>query len=206
MKLRVILFVLALFAGAGTQAANPLVKMTTNYGEMIFELYPDKAPITVANFLNYADTGHYTGTIFHRVIDKFMLQGGGFNAYLEHKPTLAPILNEADNGLKNEMGTLAMAHNHDPDSATSQFFINLADNKYLNHHSPQPQYFGYCVFGKIVQGWEVAKRIAAIPTRANGRFASDVPVKLVIIEKVESVSAEEIAEPAQTLAQRKKNL
>lgn len=199
MKLRVILFILALFAGAGAQADNPLVKMTTSYGEMVFELYPDKAPVTVANFMNYANSGFYEGTIFHRVINNFMVQGGGYTPYLEHKPTQAPIPNEADNGLKNEMGTLAMAHNFDPDSATSQFYINLSDNKYLNHRSPQPQYFGYCVFGKIVKGFDVAKRIAATPTRANGRFASDVPVKLILIQKVEPISADEITANAQTL-------
>lgn len=201
MKLRVILFILALFAGASAQADNPLVKMTTSYGEIVFELYPDKAPITVANFMNYANSGFYEGTIFHRVINNFMVQGGGYTPYLEHKPTQAPIPNEADNGLKNEMGTLAMAHNSDPDSATSQFYINLADNKYLNHRSPQPQYYGYCVFGKIVKGLEVVKRIAATPTRANGRFASDVPVKLILIQKVEPVSADEITPSARTLSQ-----
>ncbi|MFA7241972.1 MAG: peptidylprolyl isomerase [Sulfuricellaceae bacterium] len=192
-KLHTILFILALFAGFDAQAANPLVKVSTNYGEMVFELYPDKAPLTVANFLNYVNSGHYDGTVFHRVIDKFMLQGGGYTADLEHKPTQPPIPNEADNGLKNEPGTLAMAHNAAPDSATSQFYINLADNKYLNHHAPQPKYFGYCVFGKVVKGWDVAKKIAAQPTGAAGRFPSNVPVQPVVIEQATLVSAEEMS-------------
>lgn len=206
MKLRTFFFVLALFFGANAQAANPLVKVSTNYGEMVFELYPDKAPLTVANFLNYVNNGHYDGTIFHRVINKFMVQGGGYTADLEHKPTQAPIPNEADNGLKNEPGTLAMAHNFEPNSATAQFYINLADNKYLNHRSPQPKYFGYCVFGKVVKGWDVARKIAAIPTGAAGRFPSDVPVQPVIIEKVTLASAEETTVSAQTLTQPKKPL
>ena len=206
MKLRVILFILALFVGVDAQAANPLVKVSTNYGEMVFELYPDKAPLTVANFLHYVNSGHYDGTIFHRVINNFMVQGGGYTADLEHKPTQAPIPNEADNGLKNEPGTLAMAHNYEPDSATSQFYINLVDNKYLNHHSPQPKYFGYCVFGKVVKGWEVAKKIAALPTGASGQFPSAVPVQPVIIEQVALAPAEEITASAPTLTQPKKTL
>lgn len=208
MRLRITLFILALFVGVETQAANPLVKVVTNHGEMVFELYPDKAPLTVANFLHYANSGHYDGTIFHRVIDKFVVQGGGFTPDFEYKPTLDPIPNEAYNGLKNERGTLAMARDYEPDTATSQFYINLDDNKYLNHHSPQPKYFGYCVFGKVVKGWDVARKISSLATGANGRFEADVPVQPVVIEKVVLASAEEIpvAAPATTLPQSKKPL
>lgn len=208
MKLRITLFILALFAAIEARAANPLVIVTTNHGEMVFELYPDKAPLTVANFLHYANSGHYNGTIFHRVINKFVLQGGGFTPDFEYKQTLAPIPNEAFNGLKNEPGTLAMARDYEPDSATSQFYINLDDNKYLNYRSPNPKYFGYCVFGKVVKGWDVAKKIGSLATGASARFEADVPVQPVVIEKVALAPAEEIpvVEPATTPPQSKKPL
>lgn len=208
MKSHIILFVLALFIGIEAQAANPLVKVTTNHGEMVFELYPEKAPLTVANFLHYVNSGHYDGTIFHRVIDKFVAQGGGFTPDFEYKPTLDPIPNEAFNGLKNEPGTLAMARDYEPDTATSQFYINLDDNKFLNYRSPQPKYFGYCVFGKVVKGWDVARKIAALPTGASSRFEADVPVQAVVIEKVALASIEEVpvAAPAPTPPQPKKSL
>lgn len=204
MKLNIVLLALALLVGVDTQAANPLVKVTTNQGEMVFELFPEKAPLTVANFLYYVSSGYYDGTIFHRVINKFVAQGGGYTPSFEFKPTLAPIPNEAFNGLRNEPGTLAMARDYDPDSATSQFYINLDDNKFLNFRSPQPKYFGYCVFGKVVKGWDIAKKIAGVPTGANGQFEADAPLQPVIIEKVALAPDEEKHAPE--LPQSKKPL
>lgn len=182
MKLRLILLAVGMFLSINALAANPLVKMKTNLGEVMFELYPDKAPKTVANFLQYVSNGHYKGTLFHRTINKFIIQGGGFTPGFQHKPELAPIPNEANNGLRNERGTLAMARAYDPDSATAQFFINLDDNKFLNFRRPHPDYYGYCVFGKVISGMDVAKKIGAQPTAAGGPFSSDVPVQPVIIE------------------------
>lgn len=176
--------ILALFTATGALAANPLVKMRTNQGEVVFELYPDKAPKTVANFLHYVTSGHYNGTVFHRTIEKFIIQGGGFTPELQYKPTLDPIPNEAANGLRNERGSLAMARSYEPNSATSQFFINLDDNKYLNFHRPEPDYYGYCVFGKVIQGLDIAKKIGALPTSTGGPFDADVPVQPVIIEEM----------------------
>ena len=184
MKLRLILLAVSMMMSCGAFAANPLVMMRTNMGDIVFELYPDKAPKTVANFLRYVNSGHYNGTVFHRTIQKFIIQGGGFTPNLEYKPTLDPIKNEATNGLKNEPGTLAMARTYEPDSATSQFFINLDDNKFLNHHRPHPDYYGYCVFGKVVQGMDVAKKIGAVQTGAAGQFDADVPKQPVIIEQM----------------------
>ncbi|MGE5027839.1 MAG: peptidylprolyl isomerase [Betaproteobacteria bacterium] len=185
---RLLLLSLGLAFGLNAQAANPLVKIRTNLGEMVFELYPDKAPRTVENFLQYVHSGFYNGTIFHRVVQKFVIQGGGFTADFRQKPTLAPIPNEAGNGLKNEPGTLAMARTYDPNSATSQFFVNLDDNLYLNFHRPEPDYYGYCVFGKVVKGMDVVRKIGAQPTGANGPFASDVPMQPVVIEEVAVLS------------------
>lgn len=184
MKVRLILTIIGLFLYTGAFAANPQVKMRTNLGEIVFELYPDKAPKTVANFLQYVNNNHYNGTVFHRSIDKFIVQGGGFTQDLQYKPTLAPIPNEADNGLRNERGTLAMARTYDPDSATSQFFINLDDNKFLNFHRPLPDYYGYCVFGKVIKGMDVAKKIGTLPTGAVGPLPADVPLEPVIIEEM----------------------
>ncbi len=134
-------------------AANPLVTVETNRGDFVVELYPEKAPKTVANFMQYVDSGYYKETIFHRVINRFMIQGGGFNADMTEKPSLAPIINEAANGLKNEPGTLAMARTSDPDSATSQFFINLENNVPLNYQGNDPELIGYCVFGRVLKAW-----------------------------------------------------
>jgi peptidyl-prolyl cis-trans isomerase A (cyclophilin A)/peptidyl-prolyl cis-trans isomerase B (cyclophilin B) len=197
MMLRIALFVFAIFAGIQAHADNPLVKLTTSQGEIIVELYPEKAPRTVANFLYYVNSGHYDGTIFHRAIRKFVVQGGGFTPDFQYKPTIDPIPNEAANGLKNQLGTLAMAREYDPDSATSQFYINLDDNKYLDYRAPQPKYFGYCVFGKVVNGLDVAKKIAMLPTGAGGHFSADVPMENVLIEQAEMVSGlPKTAEPA----------
>ncbi len=211
MKLRLILLMAGMFISCAALAANPLVNMRTSQGDIVLELYPDKAPKTVANFLHYVGSGHYNGTLFHRTIQKFVIQGGGFTPDFQYKPTLAPVPNEAANGLRNEPGTLAMARAYDPDSATAQFFINLDDNKFLNHHRPHPDYYGYCVFGKVVKGMDVAKKIGALPTSAGGPFAADVPVDPVVIEEMvlatESATVTEAARPVKSrkkTPQRKK--
>lgn len=165
------------------QAANPQVTFETNHGNFIVELYPEKAPKTVANFIEYANSGFYKGTIFHRVISRFMIQGGGFTANMVEKPTKAPIINEADNGLTNEVGTLAMARTSDPDSATSQFFINLENNQFLNYQSPAPELIGYCVFGRVLIGMDVVREIASSPTGFIGGMG-DVPKSAIVIENV----------------------
>jgi cyclophilin family peptidyl-prolyl cis-trans isomerase len=184
MKLRLILLMAGMFISCAALAANPLVNMRTSQGDIVLELYPDKAPKTVANFLHYVGSGHYNGTLFHRTIQKFVIQGGGFTPDFQQKSTLAPVPNEAANGLRNEPGTLAMARAYDPDSATAQFFINLDDNKFLNHHRPHPDYYGYCVFGKVIKGMDIAKKIGALPTAAGGPFTADVPVEPVVIEEI----------------------
>lgn len=161
-------------------AANPLVTIETNRGDIVVELYPEKAPKTVANFMQYVDSGYYKETIFHRVINRFMVQGGGFNADMTEKPGLAPIVNEAANGLKNEPGTLAMARTSDPDSATSQFFINLENNVPLNYQGNDPELIGYCVFGRVLKGMDVVRDIGASPTMNVGPYY-DVPKSTVRI-------------------------
>ncbi|MEW5887931.1 MAG: peptidylprolyl isomerase [Pseudomonadota bacterium] len=163
-----------------------MVKLTTNYGTITLELFADKAPETVKNFLGYVESGFYDGTIFHRVIDGFMIQGGGFEPGMKQKPTGEPIKNEADNGLANERGTIAMARTQAPHSATAQFFINVKDNSFLNHSAPTAQGWGYCVFGKVVEGMDVVDRIKAVPTGSRG-FHQDVPREDVIIEQAEVV-------------------
>lgn len=159
-----------------------MVELHTNHGVIKLELNAEKAPKTVANFLNYVKSGHYDGTVFHRVIDGFMIQGGGFDAGMKQKPTEAPIENEANNGLKNERGSIAMARTNDPHSASAQFFINVADNDFLNHSSPTPQGWGYAVFGKVVEGLEVVDKIKKVKTGSKG-FHQDVPVDDVVIEQ-----------------------
>lgn len=164
-------------------AANPQVEFQTNQGSFVVELYPEQAPKTVANFMQYVNNGFYAGTIFHRTINRFMIQGGGYTPELQEKSTLTPISNESNNGLKNEPGTLAMARASDPNSATSQFFINLADNKFLNYYKPDAHYIGYCVFGRVIRGMAVAEKIGQQPTGSVKRLAN-VPLQPVIIEKV----------------------
>lgn len=165
---------------------NPMVLIKTSHGDIKLELYPDKAPLTVKNFIQYAKDGHYNGTIFHRVISNFMIQGGGFTKDMQQKPTRAPIKNEAANGLGNTRGTIAMARTGVIDSATSQFFINVKDNDFLNHSAPTPQGFGYCVFGKVVEGMDAVDKIKSVRTGTRGPF-QDVPVETVeIIEVVET--------------------
>lgn len=164
-------------------AANPQLTVETNRGNFIIELYPDKAPKTVANFMQYVNSGFYKDTIFHRVINRFMIQGGGFNADMSEKETKAPIVNEAGNGLLNEVGTLAMARTSDPDSATAQFFINLENNQFLNYQSPDPELIGYCVFGRVLKGMDVVREIASTPTGNKGPF-SDVPKSTILIQQI----------------------
>lgn len=164
-------------------AANPMIEFETNEGVIVIELYPDKAPKTVNNFLDYVNSGYYNGTIFHRVIAGFMVQGGGFTRSYEQKKSNDPIDNEADNGLRNEPGTVAMARTGDPHSATAQFFINVADNAFLNFRSPSPRGYGYAVFGKVTKGMDLVHQIATSPTGHGGPFPKDVPVNMVIIEK-----------------------
>lgn len=161
-----------------------MVKLHTNFGDITLELDAEKAPKTVANFLKYAEKGFYDGTIFHRVIDGFMVQGGGFMPDLIQKETMAEIENEAANGLKNETYTIAMARTPNPHSASSQFFINTANNGFLNHTAPTPQGFGYCVFGKVTAGKEVVDRIGKVKT-GNQSGYQDVPLEDVVIENVE---------------------
>lgn len=160
-----------------------MVTLHTTYGAIKVELDSENAPVTVANFLSYAREGYYDGTIFHRIIDNFMIQGGGFNPDMTQKPTKEPIENEADNGLKNDFGTLAMARTMDPHSATAQFFINVKDNDFLNHSGKNMQGWGYAVFGRVVEGEEVLHKIRAVPTTSRGGH-QDVPVETVIIESV----------------------
>jgi len=162
------------------------VKLHTNHGVITLELDADKAPVTVANFLAYVEAGHYNNTIFHRVIDGFMIQGGGFEPGMNQKPTGEQIKNEADNGLKNERGTIAMARTQAPHSATAQFFINVADNDFLNHTKPDLQGWGYCVFGRVTEGMDVVDAIRKVKTGSSG-FHQDVPKEDVVIERAEVV-------------------
>ena len=159
-----------------------MVELHTNHGVIKLELDAEKAPKSVENFLNYVKAGHYDNTVFHRVIDGFMIQGGGFEPGMKQKPTEAPITNEANNGLKNVNGSVAMARTNDPHSATAQFFINVNDNDFLNHSSPTPQGWGYAVFGKVVDGLDIVEKIKKVKTGSKG-FHQDVPADDVIIEK-----------------------
>ncbi|MFO1435220.1 MAG: peptidylprolyl isomerase [Gammaproteobacteria bacterium] len=174
------LFVLGLGAAA-VHAESPRVQLKTSMGDIVLELDAEKAPKSVANFLQYVNDGFYAGTIFHRVIDGFMIQGGGFTADFEQKPTRDPIENEATNGLKNVKGTIAMARTGEPHSATAQFFINVADNDFLNHTAPTPDGWGYAVFGKVVEGMDVVDKIRQTPTEQRGPFEG-VPTTPVVIE------------------------
>ncbi len=184
MKFIVKLLLSAMFMLSMISAvAAPSVEFQTNQGNFTIELYPEKAPKTVANFLQYVKDGFYENTIFHRVINHFMIQGGGFERDLSEKSTRAAIANEAGNGLLNQTGTVAMARTADPDSATAQFFVNLTDNQFLDYVSPDPDQIGYCVFGKVTSGIEVIQKIGLTQTNTVGRY-SDVPVKPVIIKSV----------------------
>jgi cyclophilin family peptidyl-prolyl cis-trans isomerase len=178
----VFLSALAFTPSFGQDAKNPRVVMETNYGKITIELYPDKAPISVKNFLQYVDDKHYDGTIFHRVIADFMIQGGGFEPGLKEKKTRDPIKNEAGNGLKNERGTVAMARTNDADSATAQFFINTVDNKKLDRGNAKDK-VGYAVFGRVIDGMDVVDAIRRVKTEEVGEH-EDVPVKDVIIRSM----------------------
>ena len=162
------------------------VKLTTNHGAITLELDAQKAPATVANFLEYVKSGHFDNTVFHRVIDGFMIQGGGFEPGMKQKPTRAPVKNEADNKLKNDNYTVAMARTSDPHSASAQFFINVSDNEFLNHKSQSAQGWGYCVFGKVAAGTEVVDKIKRVKTGNRGMH-QDVPLEDVVIQKAEII-------------------
>jgi cyclophilin family peptidyl-prolyl cis-trans isomerase len=162
------------------------VKLTTSMGPIVIQLDKEKAPISTENFVKYVESGHYNGTIFHRVIDNFMIQGGGFNKDMSQKPTQAPIKNEANNGLRNENYTVAMARTGVRDSATSQFFINIKDNDFLNYSGESPQQWGYAVFGKVVEGKETVDKIKKVPT-GNAMGHQNVPTQAVVIEKAECI-------------------
>ena len=182
---RFILITIFLLSGAGLFAAqNPVVVMKTSMGTVEIELYADKAPVTVANFLSYADKGFYNGTIFHRVIGNFMIQGGGFTPGMRQKSTSSPIKNEADNRIPNSRGTIVMARTQDVHSATSQFFINVVDNGFLDYKSSTPAGYGYCVFGRVVSGMDVVDKIKSVPT-GNYSFFQDVPLTDVVIHSVQ---------------------
>jgi len=183
-----VLVLSAAVGGSGALASETQVDIKTNVGTVRLTLYPGKAPRTVENFLQYVADGHYNGTIMHRVIDGFMLQGGGFDAGYQQKQTRAPIPNEArggvEAGLKNEAGTVAMARTANPDSATAQFFINVSENGFLNAGDPRGDGHGYAVFGKVVSGMDVVNKIAKMPTGPGGPFPRDVPQESVIIESI----------------------
>ncbi len=206
MQFKRFIMVLGLLCCASAYAAepspaHPQVEIQTNHGSFVVELYPERAPKTVTNFLEYVTNNFYPGTIFHRTINHFMIQGGGLTAELKEKTSMAPtsktalaatqkenlvlppIPNESNNGLKNERGTLAMARTFESDSATSQFFINLEDNKFLNYYKPDPHYIGYCVFGRVIRGMDVVENISQLPKKSVGQF-TNVPQQAVIIEKV----------------------
>ena len=194
MKLRTpivaaLLMFVGLFSAQAVNAADkPKVDMVTNMGTITLELEPDKAPISVENFLAYVDAGFYNGTIFHRVIENFMIQGGGFSADYKKKAVNAAIQNEADNGLANDFGTIAMARTNAPHSATGQFFINVKDNSFLNHTGKNSRGWGYAVFGRVVAGIDTVNKIRALKTGSAGIFRSDVPKTTVIIESVTRVN------------------
>lgn len=179
MLLKRFLLATAFLIASSTLWAGPAVEIKTNQGLIVVELNSEKAPNTVANFLQYVNEGFYSGTIFHRIISGFMIQGGGMDKNYNEKATHPPIKNEANNGLTNSLGTIAMARTGDPHSATAQFFINVADNGFLNHTDPSERGWGYTVFGKVVKGLDVVQKISRIPT--NG---GDEPVQAVIIESV----------------------
>ncbi len=169
-------------------AANPVVEMVTSLGMIKIELYADKAPKTVENFLQYTKERFYDGTVFHRVIPGFMVQGGGFTPDMEQKKTRETIANEAQNGLKNQKGTLAMARTSNPHSATAQFFINVADNEFLNFTGPTQQGFGYCVFGRVTQGMDIVDKLVAIPTGTRSGH-QNVPLKPIVIQNMRILSS-----------------
>lgn len=187
MRKLLVLSLLCMMTVVSSASAATQVIFETNQGNFTVEVYADKAPKTVENFLQYVKDGFYTNTVFHRVISRFMVQGGGFDRELTEKPTRAPIINESNNGLLNQTGTIAMARTQDPNSATAQFFINVADNQFLNYTSPEASMIGYCVFGKVVSGMDVVLKISNLPT-GNQRGFSDVPIRTVMIKRAAIVN------------------
>ncbi len=184
LSLSAAFFLLTLNWPAIADTARPVVHMQTSMGEIVLELDAVKAPQSVENFIRYVREGFYDGTVYHRVIDGFMIQGGGFTQDYQRKDTHEPVRNEADNGLLNKRGTIAMARTNDPHSATAQFFINIADNRFLNHSSQTPRGWGYAVFGRVTNGMDTVDRIRRTPTGAGGPFPGDVPATAIVIEKV----------------------
>ena len=180
---RLFIALLGIVFSCAATAAEPRVELKTSMGPIIIELLPDKAPATVKNFMQYVRDGHYDGTIFHRVIPKFMIQAGGFTPDFRQKPVRKPIRNEAGNGIKNTIGTVAMARTGEPHSATAQFFINVADNDFLNFRYPTQDGYGYCVFGRVVEGMDVVRRIAGVKTGAGPGPHQNVPLRPVVIER-----------------------
>lgn len=184
------LFLLISSAHAADDITTKRVKLETSEGNIVLELDITRAPLTVLNFMKYVRSGHYDGTIFHRVIKSFMIQGGGFTPDMERKEGNATVINEADNGLSNLRGTVAMARTNDPHSASAQFFINVVDNPFLDHTSKTPRGWGYAVFGRVIKGMNVVDKIRELRTGPNGPFPTDVPLKMVLIHKatvIESV-------------------
>lgn len=189
------LVLLALWWVSAAQAANPQIEFQTSHGNFVIELYPDKAPKTVANFLEYVEDGFYQGTVFHRVINDFMVQGGGLTGDMHQKRTREAIVNEANNGLKNEYGTVAMARLYEANSAAAQFFINVANNKTLNYTGPDSAHMGYCVFGRVIRGMDVVEKISDMPTQTVGKL-KDVPSQMVMIERAAVLETPILAENA----------
>lgn len=189
MRLYSYFFAIVLAGYVHVSQAATKVLFETNQGNITVEVYPEKAPKTVENFLQYVKDGFYTETIFHRVINRFMIQGGGFDKNLIEKPTRPAITNESNNGLLNQTGTIAMARTPDPNSATAQFFINVADNQFLDYRSPEPDLIGYCVFGKVISGMDVVFKISNLPTGNQHGFA-DVPIRTVIIKSAKILSSQ----------------
>ena len=196
---RILALTAALLLGlsGAADAANPKVELSTTKGPIVLELFPEQAPKTVENFLGYVESGFYEGTLFHRVIRGFMIQGGGLTGEMERKATRAPIENEADNGLLNERGTIAMARTGNPHSATAQFFINTVSNGPLNHKNKSQRGWGYCVFGKVVEGLETVTAIETGPTTTRGG-RRDVPAEPVYIKRARLIAEAPAAEPAAT--------
>jgi peptidyl-prolyl cis-trans isomerase A (cyclophilin A)/peptidyl-prolyl cis-trans isomerase B (cyclophilin B) len=180
---------LAFASHAAAPAANPQVEVRTSMGNFVIELYPENAPNTVQNFLQYVKDGHYNGTIFHRVIPGFMIQGGGFTTSFQEKPTRPPIKNEAGNGLRNGVGMVSMARTADPHSATAQFFVNVAENSTLDFRAPTQEGYGYTPFGRVTKGWDVVERIVKVPTGPGKPPHQDVPKKPVVIERMQVIES-----------------
>ncbi len=192
--LKVLIATLGLIVSTGVLAGDPQVELKTSAGVIVLELQPGKAPGTVANFLQYVKDGHYDGTLFHRVIPGFMIQGGGFTRDFQEKPTRKPVRNEANNGLKNTVGTIAMARTPDPHSASAQFFINVADNAMLDFRFPTQEGYGYTVFGKVVRGMNVVESITKVATGPGPAPHANVPAKPIVIESARLIEA--AAKPA----------